>query len=161
MKQKKLVVSGFNRRVFLSTTIFLALLTFFVYLKFTNDNIVFDIIMYALIILSWFWGIGLDAIIKTRIIMDEDKLRAPFCVCHEDFKFDTDTEITIKSILLDQILFVSLVEVSNIKNNFIGKAIQLKIKDSDDLCLLLDKYSEKDVNRIFDYIQNNINKPIA
>jgi hypothetical protein len=158
MKQINLAASGINRRVFLLTTIFLALLVFFIYLKFTNDNIVFDIIMYALIILSWLWGVGLNAIIKTRITMDKEKLRAPYYVWHEDFKFDIDKVVTIKSVFIDQILSISLIEVSNVMDDLIIKAIKLKIKDSYDLCILLDTYTENDVNRVFEYIQNNIKK---
>jgi len=137
----------------------LGALIFFSILKGNSEgNLIIDLTYYGFIIVNIVWLVFLSSMYKTRIVIDEKFIYAPYYIWYPNFKIEKDDVFTIKTIRFEDIESIEMQGVFSQPDNKTIPAMKITIRNKYDLCILLDAYNVKEIYEIQDLLETMISK---
>jgi len=107
------------------------------------------------VIINLLWFIGSYSIIKTRIELGENTLRAAYHIWYEGFKATIDSKLIFDEISYKKMKSVEVVEVPIEINHTSTKALKIEVNDSYTLLLLLDRLNQEKSDELIRCVKKN------
>lgn len=124
------------------------LLFFFLAQATSTDN---DFYLYATIVvtgIAFIWIFVFTLLLKVKITINHKQIYCYGYPYSEEFQIKDDEKMVFRTILFEQIEFIEQINISLQNSHKQISAIRFKLKNDDDFCTPLDKFSEEVVKQI-------------